>query len=267
LFRLPAIAQDTVKINLTYKHNLNDKGQSVGYVTVNQKFFTEEGILFREIEYDDRSAQIKAYTFYFYNNGKLLSEEHYSANNELIYIVSHNYNSRGHQILSVKLKPENGEYVDFEKYERAFYSDGRLKKTKYYKDNILYQIQKTTWNRSGRKTKESIKYKSDNSYAKQEIREFSYGTNNMLEEVKIDFKGSANTGGRDTYDYNEKGLLSAHYCYDKYGNITSSETFVYLESGALSLIRKFGADGELNELLQFEYKKNYMNKGVQESVL
>ena len=101
-------AADTIKIHLTYKHHINERNQTKGYITVKQQFYTLDDTLFREITYDEVTGQISGYTFYFYKNGRLSSEEHYLENDEAYYALKHVYSPEGHNTITRKLSFSKG---------------------------------------------------------------------------------------------------------------------------------------------------------------
>ena len=65
LFDSQLFGADTVKIHITTKHHIVDGKYTRGMHVSNQQFYTNDGQLFREINYDDSTYQIKSYTFYF----------------------------------------------------------------------------------------------------------------------------------------------------------------------------------------------------------
>src|SRR4030043_1105512 len=88
-------AADTIKIHLTYLHQIPDGLHTQGYITINQKFFTPDDTLFREINYDRKTKQISNYIFYFYRDNRLFTEECYNAHDSLLFIRHFEYDVAG----------------------------------------------------------------------------------------------------------------------------------------------------------------------------
>ena len=261
-----AIAGDTLKINLTYKHRLDKEGRTQGYITVSQKFYTPEQQLFREIKYNEQSGQIAEYTFYFYANGKLFTEECYSQNDSLMYIFKHGYDAAGRENEVVRLEPGSGGLKATGRTVYSYDKAGKLLKQKAYFGKKTGSIISYVYNKDGNLQSENRKFKAvSNQSLKSENRSFSYGADRKLDKVSV--TGKFLTGQSfqrsEAYSYDEKGNLSSV-------SITGSDlpdglvkTYKYLASGKISLYEESNTAGKYSLILQYDYKKHYMDRGTQ----
>ncbi len=263
-----AIAADTLKIHLTYKHRLDNEGRTQGYVTVSQKFYTPELQLFREIKYNDQSGQIADYTFYFYTDGKLFTEECYSQNDSLMYILKHLYDAAGREKEVVRLEPRNGGLEATGKTVSSYDKAGKLHQQKIYFGKKAGSVISYVYNKDGNLQTENRKFKVvSNQNLKAENRSFSYGADKKMEKVSVTGKDLTGRSFQrsEAYSYDEKGKLASV-------SITGNDlpdglvkTYKYLDSGFISLYEESNTAGKYSLILQYDYKKHYMDKGTQVS--
>lgn len=263
-----ASAADTLKIHLTYKHKLDKEGHTLGYVTVSQKFFTPEQQLFREINYNESSGQITDYTFYFYKDGKLFTEECYNQKDSLMYILKHEYDESGREKAIVRLEPRSGSLVEISKTVNSFDKSGRLLQQKKYFGKKAGSISSFSYDKEGSLQTENHKFKPvSGNHIAAEKRTYIYKSDKKLDKVDVtgkDIKGKSFQRA-ETYSYDEKGNLSAV-------SITGSDlpeglikTYKYLGPGIISLYEESNAAGIFGLILQYDYKKHFMDRGTQVS--
>jgi hypothetical protein len=263
-----AFAADTLKIHLTYKHKLDNEGRTQGYVTVSQKFYTPELQLFREIKYNEQSGQIAEYTFYFYTDGKLSSEECYSRNDSLMYILKHIYDASGREKEVDRLLPQSGGLVTAGKTVNTYGKTGKLQQQKVYSGKKAGSTTSYAYDKDGNLQLEKQKFKpASNQDLKAENRSYSYGADKKLEKVSVtgkDFSGQSFERS-EVYSYDEKGNLSSV-------SVTGTDlpdglvkTYKYLNSGLISLYEESNTAGKFSLILQYDYKKHYMDRGTQVS--
>ena len=263
-----AIAADTLKINLTYKHRLDKEGRTQGYITVSQKFYTPEQQLFREIRYNEQSGQIADYTFYFYTDGKLFTEECYSQNDSLMYILKHGYDAAGREKEVVRLEPRYGGLEATGKTVNSYDKAGKLHQQKIYFGKKAGSIISYVYNKDGNLQSENRKFKAiSKQNLKAENRSFSYGADKKLEIVSVTGKDLSGKSFQraEAYSYNDKGNVSSV-------SITGNDlpdglvkTYKYLGSGMISLYEESNTAGKYSLILQYDYKKHYMDRGTQVS--
>jgi hypothetical protein len=261
-------AADTLKIHLTYKHKLNELNQTTGYVTINQKFFTPDDIQFREINYDEKTSQITDYTFYFYKNNLLFTEECYGQNDSLKYILKHDYDINGHEMLVSKLVPKSGQLYTAEKIVNTLDASGKIIRQKKYIGKKAAVLTKLSYDKTGLLIRETKKFKpTAKKEVKNKIKEFSYNSNHSVIEVIITGRNAANKPYqiREEYTYNDKNLLTAVKSYDEQNLPLGEKSWSYLDSGTPSIYQEICKDGKLLLLLQYDYKKHFMDKGTQVS--
>jgi hypothetical protein len=263
-------AADTLKIHLTYKHKVNNMGQTSGYITINQRFYTPEDVLFREINYDETTSQIKNYTFYFYKNNRLYTEECYNQQDSLQYILKHEYDAAGHEILVTRLVPVSGQPLPDGKTVKSYDGNGRIIGQKEYTGKKTAVLTRYRYDDSGKLERESSIYKklAANSL-KTEKKNYRYDATGSLLNAQISGKNNDNKAFQyqETYAYNDKGLVSSIKKSESIQIPLSEKTFRYLDSGAPSLYQESNANGTITLILQYDYKKHYMDRGTQVSFL
>jgi hypothetical protein len=263
-----AIAADTLKIHLTYKHRLDNQGRTQGYVTVSQKFYTPEQQLFREIKYNEQSGQIADYTFYFYTDGKLFTEECYSQNDSLMYILKHGYDAAGRENLLVLLEPRSGGLEATGKTVNTYDKANKLHRQKIYFGKKAGSVTSYVYNKEGNLQSENRKFKPfSKQNLKAESRIYSYNANRKTDKVSVTGKDLSGKSFQrsEAYSYDEKGNVSSV-------SITGNDlpdglvkTYKYLGSGMISLYEESNTAGKYSLILQYDYKKHYMDKGTQVS--
>lgn len=265
---LQGFAADTLKIHLTYKHNLSDAGRTTGYFTLKQQFYTPDNVLFREIRYDEKTHQIAQYTFYFYKSGKLFTEECYNNADSLLYIRKFNYTPSGLESGYETLVPgKNGLELTGKK---VFIYNAQQQKVqqKEYVGKRTGIVTKYRYDGEGRLSVETTQYKpvSANNL-KNEVKTFTYNSN--IKPVTASSSGKYINGKpfqyKEEYTYNDKGLLSTVITNGDESGKPFKINYKYLPSGALSLYEEYNLENKLTLLLQYDYKKHFMDKGNQVS--
>ena len=261
-------AADTLRIHLTYKHLLNDAGQTTGYKTLKQQFFTPEGIFFREINYSESTGQIASYIFNFYKNGRLATEECYKANDSLDFIMLHEYDDRGNETAVSKLVPgKDQKLIAAEKSVFRYNSNQKVASTKKFYMGKTGETAVYTYNSAGNLIRRKISYKqSANADVNQEVRVYSYSADNNLRLIMVSGKDKSGKTFqyKEEYSY-ENNLLKSVKRFGTDGTLNSEKVYKYLDSGAPSLYEERDSAGKLNLLLQYDYKKHFMEIGTQKS--
>jgi hypothetical protein len=269
LLSIPLLqAADTLKIHLTYKHKLNPAGQTTGYVTVNQKFYTPDNIYFREINYDEKTGQISDYTFYFYKNGRLFTSECYNAKDSLKYILKHEYDQNGNEIMLTRLVQVSGKLVPLERTISRFNENDHIVLLKKYNGKKLTLSSKYSYNESGLMNRCVTKYKGSGiENIKGETLDYKHNSDGKISLIIVSGRDATNKifTKREEYSYNEMKLLADVKCYTGESVPTGERIYKYLNSGAQSLYQENDANGIITLLLQYDYKKHYMERGTQVS--
>jgi hypothetical protein len=268
VFTLTVGAADTLKINITYKHKLNNAGQTTGFTTINQQFYTPDGILFREISYDDSTSQISGYVFYFYHNGLLNTQEFYNQQDSLQYILKHEYDQAGNEIMLTKLVSGLKVFTVAEKTVNVYDNSRKLLQQSKYFGKHKGMITRYQYGESGLLERELIKFKPiAKSSVKQETKDYSYSSDNRVSQVMITGKDASDKPFqfREEYTFNNKGLLSSLKQTGISNARSGEKVYKYLNSGTISLYEEHDAEGKLTLLLQYDYKKHYMDSGTQVS--
>jgi len=270
VFMIPGrgLAADTLKIHLTYKHKLDDAGRTQGFTTVNQKFYTPDQVLFREINYSEQNHQIESYIFYFYTGDKLSTEECYNQKDSLLFILKHEYDEAGKENQVLRFAPVNGSLEVTNRTVKSYDNAGHITRQKEYYGkklgtSILYE-----YNNLGLVNRENHKFKSiSKNPLKNKSKTFVYNPDNSVKQIIIRGKDAANNPLREAEDftYNDKGLPASVKVTGTGQQAAMVKTYSYLDSGYLSLYQEVNGEGKINTILQYDYKKHYMDKGNQVS--
>ncbi len=261
-------AADTLKIHLTYKHRLDKEGRTQGYVTISQKFYTPEQQLFREINYNEQSGQISDYVFYFYTDGRLSTEECYNAKDSLVYILKHGYDAQGRENEIVRLEPGTGGLVNARKTLNIYDKTGKLHQQKIYYGKKTGSVVSYVYNKDGNLQSQKGKFKPvSNMKLKSENKSYSYRADKKLDKVTASGQDIAGKSFQraESYSYDEKGYLSS---VSVTGNDLPDglvKTYKYLDFGLISLYEESNTAGKFSLILQYDYKKHYMDRGTQVS--
>jgi hypothetical protein len=268
MFTSSVFAADTLKIHLTYKHNLDKDGHSLGYLTVCQKFYTPEQQLFREVNYNEQSGQIDNYTFYFYKDGKLFTQECYNQKDSLLYILKYNYDGKGRENEVVRFERQGNGIKESGKTVYTYNKTGKLHQQKIYFGQKAGSTTSYVYSKDGNLKSENLKCDPVSKLnVKTQTRSYFYGAGKNPEKVEI--TGQDLTG--------KSFQRSEAYIYDNKGNLSSVsitgndmpdgliKTFKYLGSGYISSYMESNAAGLCHLMLEYDYKKHFMEKGTQVS--
>lgn len=263
-------AADTIKVDFTYKHKINDQHQTYGYVTISQKFHTPDDTILREVRYDETTGQISGYTFYFYRNNRLFSEECYHANDTLDYVLRHQYDDNGNNTLTTRLIRISDRMVRDGRTVRKFNDNKQIIKKKVYIGNKLGANISYVYDDEGKLTIIKGRYKSvyDTSII-QEEKACIYDTADRISNVIVTGKDISDRQyeQREQYEYDDQGMMTRIKIFDHNDILLKERIFRYHPSGTLSEYHENNSEGKIILLLQYETKKRFMNLGTQRSVL
>jgi len=269
LFSLPGIisAADTLKIHLTYKHELNTEGQSMGFKTIVQQFYLPDGTFLREINYNDSTGQIDRYMFNFYKNNMLFTQEYYNSRDSLLYILKHEYDANGNEIILTRIIPKGKTLETIEKVVKS-YSGKNITSRKTWFGNTPGAMSQYKYDKSGLLLQEKTVFKQiANADVKNEVKVYSRNSTGQI--TLVDIKGKDLSGKsyhfKEEYSYDEKGLVSLIKRLNIDGTPIHERIFKYFPSGVPSFYEEMNTAGKRNLMLQYEYKKHFMEKGTQVS--
>jgi len=267
---LNVLPADTLKIHITHRNIIGSNNENQGEVTISQKFFTSGDTLFREIRYDESTGELSGYTFFFYSNDLLSSEEVYNADDKLQYVLRHAYDKKGNRIHTSKIYFKNGKSLSSGRSLFKFTAGNKLLTTRIFNGKKLSVAKKYKYDKEGKLLIISSKY---SSYADTTIKSVSeyyeYDASGKIAVVR--FSGeSANAGSFsyfDTYSYDENGRLKSVRRTDMNNSSISVKSFGYYATGTIREFLLTDGNGLKQLSLFYEYRTNVMNKGIQKSVL
>jgi hypothetical protein len=265
-----ASGADTLRIHLTLKHRLDDKGRTQGYTTIRQKFYTPEQVLFREINYDEKTSRINSYVFYFHEADRLVSAETYNGSDSLLYIIRYRYDASGRESGTDSLIMAAGKWYTAGRVEKSYNQEGKLVLQTQYTGGKKTGTVKISYDPAGNPTRLSAKYKQGSGKAvKSETRVFAYNPDHLLAQVTSSGRDLKNTAyeNREVYTYNAQRLPETITLSGTAFPVSLIKTCRYLPSGSLTLYQEADPTGKISLLLQYDYKKHYMDRGTQVSRL
>jgi hypothetical protein len=262
------LAADTLKIVQISRHWVDSANKSIKKMVIEQQFFTKNDTLFRKIYYNETTGQITGYERCFYKNDRLFTKETFSSKDSLRYIMKHEYSTAGDLTVLIKLVPEQGKLVEKEKTLRTFNTEHQLlseKKTFERKTGILTTY---SYNTTGQLFSESRKYKkAANSPIKMESKAYTYQQNNQPSQII--YSAERKSGGllqyAEDYFYNDQGKLASIRYSGKDNPPVAEKVYKYYNNGKLRVIEDHDAAGKITYLLHYEYKENFMDRGIEVS--
>jgi YD repeat-containing protein len=261
---------DTLRINLIYKHRLDAAGRTQGYSTVRQQFFTPEQVLFREIAYDEQTSHITTYTFFFHEGNRLSSAETYNAKDSLLWILKYRYDVSGKKTGIDSLITSGNSLVSAGSRNFIYNAGGRIVKTKEFVAGKPAGTVQYSYDGAGNLIRVSKKFKPvSGRKVKSETLVYMYNSVPRIVEVAV----SGKTMQKGTFlnkltcGYTDNGQLATVNCTGTDYSSGLVKTYRYLPSGALSLYQETDAAGKFSLLLQYDYKKHFMDRGTQISRL
>ena len=261
-------AADTLKIHLTYKYKVDDNGQAFGYKTIKQQFYTPDDTFFREINYDETTGQISSYIFRFYRNGKLFTEECHDASDNLLYILKHEFDEKGNETVVTKLVPSDKGFSVAEKSVKKYNSAHQVISGKKYFGKKAGMATQYKYDASGTLILEKTVYKQiANADVKQEVRAYSHSENGNIKQINV--SGKDNSGKpvqfSQNFAYNDKGWVSSVKQLNADGQPAFEKIYKYLQTGLPLIYEEHDSTGKLTLRIQYDYKKHYMERGIQVS--
>ncbi len=256
---------DTIKINLTYKHKLNEKGQTQGSMTIRQEFYTQSNELFRVINYDASSGSILNYTFLFYKNNKLYTEECYNMKDSLLYILRHDYDANGNDILITRFVPKGKNIIESGKTRHTYGPEHRLISSTVYFGKKAGTTTQYKYDSNGKLIREKTTHKPiANAPYKQETKIYSHKDDGTLDKLSLSITDLSGRNHSYTEIYSiANGKVISVKKMNPDGTISLEKVFHYLASGAPSIYEEHNSQGIIILLIEYDYRKHYMDKGTQ----
>lgn len=256
---------DTIKINLTYKHKLNEKGQTQGSVTVRQEFYTQSNELFRVINYNELGGGIQNYTFLFYKNNKLYTEECYNMKDSLLYILRHEFDANDNDILITRFEAKGKKLFESGKTRNTYGPDHRLVSSTVYFGKKVGSSTQYKYDSNGKLNREKTVNKAvANAPYKQETKIYSHKEDGTLDKISLSITDLSGKTSSFTEIYSiANGKTISIKKMNPDGTISLEKVFHYLPSGAPSMYEEHDSQGIIIYLLEYDYRKHYMDKGTQ----
>jgi hypothetical protein len=260
--------EDSIKYQNTRVYVIENGNKTEAFHVSNQKTFSAiDDRLIREVNFDDSTTKIQDYTFYFYRNGKLFTEESYSGNDTLIYIIRHEYNDKGLEENVNKLERINGILTATAKTVYVYDSEGQIlykkefsnKKRPFRVTHYLYS--------SGNLIREQQKSKKTADGIALRIIDYQYAPDGKLKSKSMSEKNTKKVISvySENHQYNDNGDLKIVEKKDVKGNIIVTRNFEYYANGSLRNYYETDRDGKMLIYYSYIYKYHKINLGNQRS--
>ncbi len=265
----PLLCADTVKIHITYKHHIVDGKFTRGMHVSNQKFYTNDGRLFREINYDDSTYQISSYIFYFYKNGKVYTEETFSNNDSLVNIIKYDYDPAGNLMQKTIYVPGTEKLKISEQYNYKYNSRKSLISVTAYTENKKTGLTKYKYDLTGRLIKEqTVKKPLQPDDIANEHKMYTYNDKGLTSaiEIKRRLRNGDELQLKEFRKYDDTSQIIEIKTLDNNGNKVSSKIYQYLMPGFPNTYEEKDKDDNITYQAHFDYKIHFMEIGTQQSV-
>jgi hypothetical protein len=261
-------ASDTLKIDLTYKYKLDSAGHTSGRTVVHQKLHTADGRLFREISFNEATSQITGYVFYFYRDDRLFTREFYDQQDSLSYILKNDYDAAGNNTVITKLIPGASGWITVEKTTKEFNNKRELVQEIVYYGKKAGATTQYLYSAAGLLLQESSRFKPfSRSVNKQVTRQYSYSPDNKIALIQVSGKDNQGNpfGYSEEYGYDNSGRLTQVKTIGSGNETKGRREYSYLVGNVVGLYKEYNAKGILSLVLEYEYKKHFMEPGTQVS--
>jgi hypothetical protein len=258
---------DTLNITTTLSREITNGKPTTKNITVQQQIIDRDGIPIREVFFDEKTLQISKYIVYFAKEGKIISEEHFSSKDSLLFANKFSYNSKGFRE-ACEVYVTNGKGLILKK-----------KMVYIYRDTTLTQIKElTAKNKTEKQTKLSYNNQQKltstvSTYNKpyiQGIKEEKvlqvYDENGLIKErLSVCTKTNSISDTLHTiFIYNEGRLVEESIFTGS--ELSGKISYGYTPDGRLSFFSETDKNGDQLKLHSYMYQTRYMNKGANKSV-
>ncbi len=260
---------DSVKIHITTKHHIVEGKFTRGMHVANQKFYTNEGQLFREINYDDSTYQIKSYTFYFYQNGRIFTEETFNNNDSLMSIIKYDYDPAGNLMRKTIYTPGTGKLRISERYDYKYNGQNSLTSVTTYSENKKITQTKLKYDPNGRLIKEqTVRKPLPTQDITGEIKNYTYNDKGLASEIEIRrrFKNGNEVQLKELRRYDDLNQIVEVKTTDNNGNQIAVKVYQYLMPGFLNTYEERDKENNITYQAHYDYKIHFMEIGTQQSV-
>ncbi len=268
---LPATAQtDSVRIHLTLSREIINGRPTTKNFTIRQKTFDSEMRPVRDIYFDPVTHQISNYIVFFTDDGKVVSEEHFSPDDSLLYAEKYEYNSVGAKISGTRFEKKAGELAVTGKKTIDYTQDTLPVKITEYGPGKKNRSQTTiSYNNDHLPVMRYTKYKKQYPNGVRSVSEnITYNSKNqksVIEEIRI-MADKSQVTEKDTFNYNAKGLLHEKKVYTNSGELMLKYAYGYYPGGSLSYFSETDNAGKQLKLYSYIYEIRNIDLGSYKSV-
>lgn len=260
--------EDSLFIQATLSSEIVNGKPTSKKIVCKQQLFNSKGLPLREIFIDKKTLDVSEYVVFFFKNGKMNSEEHFTGKDSLLYAYKYLYNKDGLKILSEKYV-FSGTNMTVSAISLFNYKDSLLTREKEItaKKKAL-SITDYQYNQNQKLVSKKITYKKPFSGGiKEEKTLLNYNKNGLIDQMII--TKAKTTGDIDTvkvdYFYNDKNQLAEELYSGENGNL-HKKIYIYNHQGRLNSYAELDKEGNHLTYHKFDYQSKFMNPGINKSV-
>lgn len=266
LYALVFSQEDSLRIHITLAQKIVNGKPTAANSTVHcQQIFSSKGCLIRELYYDS-TYQISKYIVFFTDGDRIISEEHFTGNDSLIFAVKYLYNISGLKTSSERYTMLNNQLVLSDKILYNYSGSLLMSSRELNNKNKVRSLAEYSYsNNKPSYTVTSYKKPYKNGVKKEEIV-YSYKGNLLISKaiIKTNIDKSLDSS-LISYVYDDSDQLIEEIT-TKNKFIVNKKTYKYFPSGKIKVFSETDKDGNLLKLYNYMYKIRYMTVGDNKSV-
>lgn len=264
--------KDSVWVILTFTNQIEDGKRSSRETVTNQKTYTLDWKILRELKLDSITGRVYAYKVYFYNvRDRLSSVEEYSIEDSLICGMKYGYDKQDRISEIQYFASESSQVPVFVKREVHKYYSDTLKKSVMAYDTKGKKIYSITYSYDQQKMENSVKRKfrvaSDDGIIQSDERNLLDDQGAIVEILKtIKLENRKLLNVKLVFEYNDQHLLTSVKKYS--GNELETKTiYKYFANNRLMITEVRDRDEMLLSHKHFDYRIYYIDPGNNKSIL
>ncbi len=266
--------KDSVWVILTFTSRIENGERSARETVTNQKTYTLNWRILREIELDTMTGRVNAYKVYFYDDRKRLSSvEEYGIEDSLIYGMKYSYDKKD-RISEVEYFASASSRIPVlvKREVHKYYNDtDTLKKSVMAFNTKGKRIYSITYGYDQQKMENTVKRKyrltSDDGIVKSDERKLLDDQGNVVEILKtIKLNSGILLNVKSVFEYNDQHLLTSVKKYI-HNEIETETIYKYFANNRLMITEVRDSDEMLLSFKHFDYRIYYINLGNNKSLL
>jgi hypothetical protein len=264
--------KDSVWVILTFTSQIEDGKKSSRETVTNQKTYTLNWKILRELKLDSITGRVYAYKVYFYDDrDRLSSVEEYSIEDSLICGMKYSYDKQN-RISGIRYYASESSQVPVHvKREVYKYYSDTLKKSVMAYDTKGKKIYSITYGYDQQKMENSVKRKyrvaPEDGIIQSDERKLLDDQGAIVEMLRtIRLKNGKLLNVKSVFEYNDQHLLTSVKKYIENG-LETETIYKYFANNRLMITEVHDRNEMLLSHKHFDYRIYYINLGSNKSLL